>query len=162
MATNPSPSQLSPSQIAKKIFDGTNDAIRISLGDATGIAIELSAADGDSVESQVRSVSQKASLTSSSTGVIIAAFDAKDLKRFNIYSKSTSAVVGPQVLTLEFSPHDSDNIWIASSLTITPSTTNGTVVSGTAIDVLARRVRVSTAGALTSGTVDVYLVGQGA
>lgn len=162
MGLNPSPSQLSPSQIAKKIFDGDNDAIRISLGDTTGIAIELSASDGDSVETQARSVSQKASLTSASTGVVIAAFDAKDLKRFNLHTKTTSTLTGPQVLTLEYSPHDSDNIWIASSITVTPSGTNGAVVSGTAADVLARRVRVSIAAAISTGTFDIYLIGQGA
>jgi len=160
MAQNSSISRLDSNQMIKRVFDEANDAVRIVLGESTGIAIELSADDGDSIITRPEGISTKASLTSASSGVIIAAASCVGMKTFNLHSKTTSATVGPQVLTVEFSPHDSDDVWIASSITVTPSAVNGTLVSGTAASLIARRVRVSTAAAITSGTIDAYLIAQ--
>ena len=83
------------------------------------------------------------------------------MKSFQLYTNTTSAVTGPQALTVQVSPSDTDNVWINTTLTVTPSTTGGTVVMGTEnTSIVARRVSVSTTP-LTSGTVDVYLVMQG-
>jgi len=84
------------------------------------------------------------------------------MKSFQLYANTTSTLVGPQACTLEVSPSDSDNVWIAMSLTVTPSTSSGTMLKGTTeTDVVARRARVSIAAPITSGTFDLYLMKQG-
>ena len=203
MAVNGNPSLLDSAQITKRTFDSDNDAIRVVLGDATGLAMELSATDGDTIMvvgttdgttsgtqkvlkldsggiAQVAGAvtvtsgaitvsgtatntpagsSTKASCTNASTGAVVAATSCVGMKSFNVYSKTTATITDAQVLTLEISPHDSDDVWKATALTITPDTTSGNVVMGTALATpVARRARVSTAAAITSGTYDVYLV----
>lgn len=161
MPLNTPISDLDANQIVKRVFNVADDAIRVSLGDTLGMAMNISSAAGDSITSVGNSITQKASITSANTGTIINAFSVVGMSSFNLYTNSTSAVVGPQAVTLQVSPSDTDNVWIAVSLTATPSTSSGTVVMGTALtNVVARRARVVVAGALTSGTVDVYVVGR--
>lgn len=162
MSQNPNITLLDPHQIFKRIYNESNDAVRIDIATGVDFAVELNADDGDSVESRGISGSTKSSITSSNTGVIIAAFDCKGMKSFNLYSKTTSTITGSQVCTLEVSPSDSDDVWKATSLTITPDATDGVVVMGTVISsIVARRARVSIAGAITLGSFDIYVVQQG-
>lgn len=162
MAVNPSPSQLDASQITQRTFDASNDAVRTVPAEATSYVIELDGADGDNVMVNGLSVSTKASLTNASTGVVVPAASCAGYKSFNLYVATTATLTGPQACTLEVSPHDTDNVWIATTLTVTPSGTNGVVVMGTANSaIVARRARVSIAAAITTGTFDIYLVKQG-
>lgn len=108
------------------------------------------------------SSSTKASVTTG-TGTVLSATSCVGMKSFNLYSNTTTTVVNGQVLTLEVSPSDTDNVWKATTLTITPSGTVSTVVMGTANSaIVGRRVRVTTAAAIDSGAYDLYLVMQGA
>lgn len=162
MALNSNITQLDSGQIIKRLFDVSNDAIRMVLAEATGIAIELSRADGDSVAIAGDGSSTKASLTNANTGVVLAAQDCSGMKSFNVYTKTTSTITGPQLCTVEISPSDSEDVWIATTLTITPSTTLDVVVMGTALsNIVAKRVRVSIASAITTGSFDLFLVQQG-
>jgi hypothetical protein len=199
MAVNSNPSLLDTHQITKRTFDSDNDAVRVVLGDATGLAMELSATDGDTIMAigttdgttsgtqkaiklgsdgtvQVAgavtvsgtatvtpaSSTTKASLTTSSTGVVVAAESCVGMHTFNLFTKTTATITGAQAITVEFSPHDSDDVWKATALTITPDTTADVVVMGTPLTgVCARRVRVSIAAAISAGTFDVYLVKHG-
>lgn len=147
-------------QMLRRIIDSLNDAVRIQLADSTGIAIELDSADGDNVEIVARSTSQVASLTNASTGVVLPAFSCAGLKSMALYTKTTATLTGPQVCTLEVSPADSGTVWVATTATITPSGTNGVVVLTAPINIAARRARVSIAAAITTGTFDIYAVGQ--
>jgi hypothetical protein len=161
MAKNTNPGLLDAPQIVKRVYDSDNDAIRVEVGVGTGFALNLSADSGDSISSVPTVTEQKASITTANTGVIIPATSCIGMKSFNLYTNTTSAITGAQVCTLEVSPSDSDNVWKATSLTITPSGTNGTVVMGTvATGIVARRMRVSIASAISSGTFDIYLVAQ--
>lgn len=162
MSVNPSISQLDAGQIVKRTFDSTNDATRIVLAEATGIAIELDSADGDNVGVQGNNSSTKASITSANTGVIVPAASCAGMKSFNLYVVTTATITGSQACTLEVSPSDTDNVWIATSVTVTPSGTLGVVVAGTASSsIVARRARVSIAAAISTGTFDIYLMEQG-
>jgi hypothetical protein len=160
MAVNPSPSLLDINQISQRTFDSANDAIRMSLG-STSFAVSLDAADGDNVATKGLSATTKVSLTNASTGIVLPAADCAGYKTFQIYTKTTSTLTDPQVCTLETSPSDTDDVWFATSATVTPSGTNGVAVASTAISAAARRARVSIAAAITSGTFDLYLVKQG-
>lgn len=104
---------------------------------------------------------QKASITSASSGIVIAAISCVGMKSFNLVTNTTDTIVGAQLLTVEISPHDSDDVWVATALTITPNTTTGILVLGTLLSTIARRVRVKIAAAIVSGTFDIYLIAQG-
>ena len=176
---------LSASQVNKRVFDESSDAIRVVQAASTSYAIETSAADGDSMlmvgtadaslsgtqsvlkvasdgslTANFSSSAQKASVTTGS-GVILPAFSVAGMKTINIFSNTTTLITTPHVCTLEISPSDSDNVWIATSLVITPSSAVG-AVAGTAISSCARRARVSIAAANTNGAFDIYAVAQGA
>lgn len=165
MAQNPSISQLDGPQIIKRVFDQTNDSVRVDFAGVHSTAINLSATDTSNPDSIINypvSLSTKASLTSASTGTVIGPVSCVGMKSFNIYTVTTATITGSQALTLQVSPSDSDNVWIAVSCTATPSTTNAVVVKGTTeVDIVARRAQVVIAAAITSGTADAYLVMQG-
>lgn len=161
MALNSNPSLLDSPQIIKRCFDGTNDSVRVNLGDINGLSVSLSAATGDSIINHPDNIAVKASLTSASTGVVIAATSCVGMKTFNLYTNTTATIVGAQACTLQVSPSDTDNVWIDTSLTVTESTVSGTVIAGTINSaIVARRCRVSIASTITSGTFDLYLVAQ--
>lgn len=161
MSVNTLPSYLDSSQIVKRVYDATNDAIRVEVGAGTSFGLSITADSGDSVTAVPNVTEVKTSITSASSTTLIAATPCIGMKSFNLYTNTTSTIVGAQVCTLQLSPSDSDNVWIASSLTITPSLTNGTVVMGTVNGaIVARRMRVVAAAAITSGTFDIYCLGQ--
>lgn len=161
MSQNSTPSYLDNGQIIKRIYEESDDAVRVKVASGTEFAVSLSSSE-DSISSQGQSGSTKASLTNASTGVVVAAESCAGYKSFQLYTKTTSALVGPQTCTLEVSPSDTDDVWIATALTVSPSTSNNAVVMGTAnSSIVARRCRVSIAAAITSGTFDIYLVKQG-
>lgn len=154
-------SQLDANQCIRSAYDDTSNTLRTSLPALT-TEIELDATDGDSVISYTLNTQQQATgIDNSATGTVLAEFDITGLKNFNLYTKTTTAIVGAQLLTVEVSPTDSGDVWVDTSLTITPSTTLNVVVAGTTeTNVVARRARVKTAAAITSGVYDLYLVGQ--
>jgi hypothetical protein len=153
--------KLDANQVLKNSYDEATASLKTIPSSATSFSVELSAADGDSVIIQSLKSSTVVSLTNASTGVVLAEFDCSDLNKFNLYTETTTTIVGAQVCTLELSPADSGDVWVATALTITPSLTDEVVVMGTALsNVLARRARVSIAAAITSGTFNLHLIGQ--
>lgn len=161
MAQNANPSLLDAPQIVKRTFDSTNDAVRVSLGDVNGLSFNLSAT-GDTIGTQGVSTSTKASLDNTATGTVLGPVSCVGMKSFQLYTNTTATLTGAQSLTLQVSPSDTDNVWMATSLTVTESTTSGTVVMGTANSgIVARRARVVIAAAISTGTFDLYLVMQG-
>lgn len=161
MAKNTAVTQLDTGQLIKKVYDEANDAIRVEVGQGTSFGLSITADSGDSVITVPNITEQKASITSANTGTIIAAFPCIGMKSFNLYTNTTSTIVGAQVCTLEISPSDSDDVWISSSLTVTPSLVSGTVVMGTVNSaIVARRARVKITAAVTSGTFNIYCVAQ--
>lgn len=154
----PNASLLNGGQIAKRVFDESIGAVRIIPSEGTEFSIELSASDGDSVQTQSVQSAQSAAIAHANTGVVIAAFSVVGLTKVALYTATTSTIVGSQVCTLEVSPSDSSNVWIATSATITPNLTNGVVVYTAPVTISARRARVSIAAAITSGTFDLYAI----
>ena len=152
--------QLTGEHVLREAFDLTNGALKTVPSAATSFSIELNADDGDSVISRAESASQKASITNAQSGVIVPEFSSVGIKSITLYTKTTLAITGSQVCTLEVSPSDSDDVWIATSLTITPSATLNTVITSTPISIVARRARVSIAASITTGTFDIYAVGH--
>lgn len=161
MSQNSSPSYLDSPQIVKRVYEETDDAIRVKVASGTSFAVALDVADGDTVGVQGNGSSTKVSLTSASTGVVVPATSCVGMKTFNLFSKTTATITSAKTITLEVSPSDTDDVWKATTLTITPDTTTAVVIMGTPSSaIVARRVRVSTT-AVDAGTYDLYLVMQG-
>lgn len=185
MSQNTNITELDGGQAFKRTFDSSNDAIRVDIISSLASSLSIAASDGDTIISvgtengdvggtqhamkvssdgtvinQPNAYAAKASITSATTGVIIPAFSAVGLKTFNLVTKTTATLTGAQACTLEVSPSDTDDVWIASSVTVTESGTLNVVVSGTAASIVARRTRVSIAAAISTGTFDIYLVAQ--
>lgn len=155
---NPNRTQLDAAQCEVAAFDGDNEAYRVFFPGVHASAISLSAADNDSVISYVPSTEYKSSLTTASTGIILGPVPCAGMKSFQLYTNTTATLTGPQVCTLQVSPSDTDDVWIATTLTVTPSGTLSTVVAGTEnTSICARRARVSIAAAISTGTFDLYL-----
>lgn len=161
MSKNSSPSLLDQQMILQRSFDESNDALRVEVGVGTSFALNISADSGDSVTSIPSVVENKASITSANTGTVMSSSPCIGMKSFNLYTNTTSTITGAQACTLQVSPSDTDDVWINTTLTITPSTTASTVVVGTVnTAIVARRMRVNIAAAISSGTFDLYLVAQ--
>lgn len=162
MSQNPTITMLDIAQALKRTYNEADDAIRVELGSSTGFNVAIDTADGDNIAVLGLSSSTKVSMTSASTGVVVPAFSVAGLKSFNLYTNTTSTITGPQEFRFEISPSDTDDVWIATPLRITPSTTNGVVVMAESYsNIVARRARVSIAAAISSGTVALYLVTSG-
>lgn len=160
MAQNTPISQLDPPQMIKRAYVESNDSFRVELGSESGFDVAINDTT-DSIAQRGISTATSAALTSASTGVVIAAFDCKGMKSFNLYTKTATTITNAKALTLEISPDDTADVWKATTLTITPDTTAGVVVMGTAAtNIVARRARVSTT-AVDAGTFSVYVVAQG-
>lgn len=165
MAQNSTPSLLDSPQIVKRVFDPLNDSVRVNLGDVNGLSFNLSAT-GDTIGTQGVSTSTKVTgLANATTGVntvVLGPVSCVGMKSFQLFTNTTATITGAQVMTVQVNPSDADNVWINTTLTITESTTSGTVVMGTANSaIVGRQVRVISAAAITSGTFDLYLVMQG-
>jgi len=149
-------------QVIRSVFDETTQSLRTVPGSTTAFEIELSADDGDSAKIQGRSKdASKVSITSSNTGVVVPALDCEGMKSFQIYVKTTTAITTPQVLTLQLSPHSTDDVWFSTTCTVTPSSTLNTVVASSLFTGIAKRARVSIASAISDGGADIYLNVQG-
>lgn len=161
MSKNTAITSLDAPQLVKRVYDEANDAIRVEIGTGTTFGLNISADSGDSVVSVPNVTELKASVTHTSPSVIIPASPCIGMKSFQLYTNTTSTITGAQVCTVFLSPSDSDNVWIASTLTITPSTTANTVVMGTVnTSIVARRIEVQIAAPITTGTFDIYFVAQ--
>lgn len=153
-------SKLSSEQIFKQVMDETAIALRTIPAADTAFSIELNHADGDSVLSVPNSLSASAAVLTGS-GVVLPVVSAVGIKSINMIVQTNTTITGPQLLTLEYSPSDTTDIWIATTLTLTPSATANVVVAGTALtSLIARRIRVSTASAIAAGSYTLYIVGH--
>ena len=78
MSQNSSPSLLDGGQVIKRIYEETDDAIRVKVASGTSFAVALDVSDGDTVGVQGNGSSTKASITNANTGVISGNISAPD------------------------------------------------------------------------------------
>lgn len=153
--------KLSADQVIKKVYDEVTDSLKTIPSSSTSFSVELSAADGDSVLSHRNNIAEKVSVTSASPTTIITDIDVTGINLLNIHAKTTANITSAQVLTVSYSPHATDDIWITTALTITPNTTAGNVVSGTQLTALnAIRCKITCPVAISAGSFDLYIVGN--
>ena len=156
-------SKLDMSQIFKIVYDPTSESLKTVPGSSTSFQIELDADDGDTVAIQGREFNASATnIDNTYASEVLSEFNVSGASIINIFVHTTSTITDPQILTLEISPVDGGDLWFATSLTITPSTTSGVKIMGTPLtNLVAKRARVVTAGAITSGTYDIYVLARG-
>ena len=143
-----SKSELSPNAITQTVFDEESSAYRVIL-QATGMAIEVDADDGDSIQVQPRAMSQELSINE--------AIDVEKCSSARIYVKSIGA--GDASLKLQISPLDSGDFWV-DALSISPgANANDCIVSSVIDKLIAKRAKVIK----VSGTQDLQImfVGRG-
>lgn len=127
--------------VLRKIWSETDQAIKTVPATATSYAIELSQADGDSVQTYPNST-----LVSDATETV-----AVGIKSVSLYLEPGAAASAK----IQVSPTDSGDVWVD----VPTSTTNSNltlVVASAIFTVCARRMRVVT----VSGTPVYHLVGQ--
>lgn len=155
-------SKADPRQIVQAVFCTETQSIKACLTGAAEIAI--SAASGDSIYVIPMRVASKATVASAtpSGAIVLSPFDSAQLTSFQLFTNTTSALSGQQIsVTLEISPSDSDNVWLPTDLSVSPTSSLG-ATSGTAItNQFARRVRLKLSHtSYTAGSFDVYLVAR--
>jgi hypothetical protein len=158
MANNNKSPNVDSGQVLKNAYDATEEALRFVPSGATGFDIELSHSDGDSIYSHLANSSNSASVTPSSSGIIIAEQACEGKKSFQLYAKSLAALGGAAQAKIEVSPADSGDVWFDMSLSLTSSTSLNAVVASSVGNQLARRIRVSLVTAPVGGNVDYYLI----
>lgn len=152
--------QANAQQIAQAAFDIDSQSIKTVIAGEVGIA--LSASSGDSVQATTPEIrEQKATVTETTVTdtKVIAIFDISLVDKIQLVSNTTATTTfTTPKFTLQLSPSATDDIWFDSSLTVTPSGTANTMVSGTALTGnLYKRARVNFSYvAFVSGSVDVY------
>lgn len=153
---------LDQNQVIRTAFDEATGALKTIPATATSMQIELDAADGDNVGVQGNVLSPStANITSASSGEIIAPISIVGMKSLQLYVQATSAITGPQSIVVEISPADTGSVWFATALAVTTPTSSGTVAAGTVLSAVARRVRVTQATPISSGTATIHLLAQG-
>jgi hypothetical protein len=160
MALNPNVSQLDLPQIQKRTIDALNDAVRIILAETTGIAIELSAADGDSILSEASLASQSGSLTVGSSGELVAALDVSNKKEIQVLVAVGAGITGTATVSIEISPEASGSVWIPAGVTLV--VTGATNLKSTKVSDIARRARVVLSGvnSISAGTATLHLLAR--
>jgi hypothetical protein len=123
--------KLSPHQIAQTVFDDASSSIKTTLQNLE-IGIELSADDGDSVESRQPTLSSKVSVISGTvSGTILISDSMKYFSEILVVTYVTENITATSLkAVIEVSPSDTGNIWLplvsldctVKSTTIDPAT----------------------------------------
>lgn len=170
MAQNDSPSLLDSAQIIKRLYNQSNDSVRVEVASGTDFEVSLSATDGDSVVIYGNGFSgSTAALTSASSGTVLAATSCVGIKSFQLYGIVTAVdavtTAGNIVVRIEVSPDDSANVWhnTGSTTTVSAGSAVGVIAVNSILSTLiARRVRLVVSSNALAGNdaVQFYLVGN--
>lgn len=161
--SNPNLTQLDYEQALNRCVDAVEDALRVTMADSNGMAIELSAADGDNIATLQSQTAPTASLDSTNTGTnteIIAPINVSQYSKVNLYGYSITNISSPPTIKVQWSPATGGNIWVDSGVSVALSASSGTTVIATASDkMLAVRARVLISAVLgASETANAYLI----
>lgn len=144
-----------PGQIVQAVLDVDAQAVKVKLTD-TEIAMELSAADGDSVTAIPKSVNSYVSFTSaqSSGTVAILPIDISACNAISLVAKNQGTAVS---LTIEVSPSDTADVWVQAD---THNATTGITSASPAL-IACRRARVVFGGNfLGDGQLELWINGR--
>lgn len=160
MALNPNLTELDLQQAQKRTIDALDDAVRIILADTTGMAIELSAADGDSVLAEASLSAATGSITVASSGQLVAPIDVSMKKELQLLVDVGAGITGTATVSIEISPEASGSVWIPSGVTL--AVTGATNLKSAKVSDLAHRARVVLSGvnSISAGTATLHLLAR--
>lgn len=195
MSQNSTISQLDAGQIVKRIYDESNDAIRIEVAGGTSFAVALDSSDNivalgtedgtvsgtahalkvdtsGNLSIRADSISgATASLSSASSGVVLAAISSSGIKSYQIYAQVIAEDVPAAGITsnitarIDISPSTSGSNFFQTSTTLdVPGTTalNAVVASSLLSNIIGQRVQLTLTANNLAGAdrVTFYLVGS--
>ena len=160
MALNTNLTELDLQQAQKRTIDSLDDAVRIILADSTGMAIELSAADGDSVLAESSLVSASGSITVASSGELVAPLDVSQKKEIQVLVDVGAGITGSATISIEISPQASGSVWVPSGTTL--AVTGSANLKSAKVSDIARRARVVLSGvnSISAGTATLHLLAR--
>lgn len=105
-------SKLSPHQIAQSVYDEPNESIRTTLQNLE-IAVELSADDGDSVETRKPLFHEEIEVVSgTSSGTVLGQGDVRYFSEYMVAVNVLSAISSSGLeIHVEVSPSDTEDVW---------------------------------------------------
>lgn len=153
--------KLDASQCVVGAYDGVEEANRVIIAAATEFAIELSAADGDSVLTvpSVSASSAAAAQTPASVSgdVLLTLTSAGSYSKCQIYAESLSGVSVAGSVELQASPDDTGGLFAPIGSSITSPATPGTSASPV-VEFVAKRLRIVSNVAPTGGNVQYKII----
>jgi hypothetical protein len=154
-------SKLDAVQCVVGAYDGVEEAQRVIIAAATEFAIELSAADGDSVLTvpSISASSAAAAQTPASISgdVLLTLTNAGSYSKCQIYAESLSGVSVAGSVNLEASPDDSGTLFATIASAIASPASPGTSASSV-VEFVAKRLRIVSNVAPTGGNVQYKII----
>jgi len=142
-------------------YDGIEEAQRVIIAAATEFAVELNAADGDSILTIPFVSASSAALAqtpaSVSGSVLLTLTSAGSYSKCQIYVESLAGVTVAGSVFLEASPDDSGSLWAALGSAIPSPAVPGTSASPV-IEFVAKRLRIVSNVAPTGGNVQYKII----
>lgn len=142
-------------------YDGVEEANRVIIAAATEFAVELSAADGDSILAvPLVSNSSSAALQETTTApdtVLLTISDVSSYSKCQLYSEALVGVSGAGTVFLQASPDTSGSLWANIATAISSPASSGTGASSV-VEFVAKRIRVVSGAAPTGGDVQYKLI----
>jgi hypothetical protein len=156
MSKNTDLTKLDWYQAAKRVIQDNDDAFRVVVAAGTEFEIGLDASE-DSVAIKALASSAEVSYTQATPTGEMLVLDSTGFQKVQLFTKNTSAVTGPQAITVEVSPVTGGDFWVATTATVTPGTAlNATAMSGI-VEINALRVRLVSATQISSGQVQAII-----
>lgn len=153
---NSNKTQLDANQCIVASYDGVEEANRVIIAAATEFAVELSAADGDSITSYPATSSPSAATvqtpTTAPNTVLLTLTDITQYSKLVIYSEALVGVSAAGQVTMQVSPSDSGSVWANLGGAISSPSSPGVSVSSPS-EFIARRLRLISSTAPTGGNI---------
>lgn len=158
---NSNKTKLDASQCIVDAYDGVEEANRVIIAAATEFAIELSAADGDSVSSfaalSSATLSSNQTPSTANNTVLLTISDAAGYSKLQVYSEALTGVSAAGKVYVQGSPNSSGNLWANISAEITSPAAPGISASSVS-EFVAKRLRIVSSQAPTAGNVQYTII----
>jgi hypothetical protein len=153
--------KLDSSQCIVGAYDGVEEANRVIIAAATEFAVELSAADGDSVVAYAgvsdSSTSSNQTPASISGDVLLTISDVSKYSKLQIYSEALAGVSVAGTVFVQGSPDSAGSFWANLGSAVSSPSSPGISASSVA-EFVAKRIRLVSNVAPTGGNVQYKVI----
>ena len=157
MSKNTDLTKLDWYQAAKKVIEDSNDAFRVTVASGTEFEIGLDSTEDSVAIKYLTSSGDEMLLSSTSTGELLV-LNSDGFKKAQIFTKNIQAVTSPQAIALEVSPVESGDFWVSTASTLTPDAALNSTKTANPVDILAKRIRLTTSAQIASGEIQVVVL----